>query len=639
VTTRATSRPNESRHPSVGIVGAGIAGLTAALRLAERGFRVTVYERNVYAGGLLSAHTHGDGVYHEHCYHMFLNWYHNFWNLVDDIGLSRERDFEPRQIIRYMRPGGSDSFALSNPGAPEHLIDNVFSGVAPPADVFLSAYSLIDLLTQQFRPGRLLDQYSVNSFMQSRPYASEQSALLHQYLLAKAFAVPSYLTSAASYKQFVKYSFRLPDPLLWVLRADAEQGFMRPLIDRLTNLGCQIRLGCDVTEVNAHLRNDPDGDHTEYVALTFKVVEPPRECYVGAEAPMEKGRAVPSELNNNSRLVPAPWAPPLELTGGRQRHDYVILAVPPAALQRLIAPKSLGVLDVPPESFAPSLGAAARRRIKAPAKARAALRLPRVAKLKSEPMAALDLYFTRRLTEVPREHVVLLGSDYGLTFIDTSQVWPSEKNEGTVLNVIASDYKALANLEPLDAVYAILEELNHCIPFDETDIDWSKLHLQTNVGDKLFINEVGSESYRPGPTTDTPNLFLAGDYCKTPIDVVTVEAAVVSGLQASRALQVQAVLDGCCALGDQRARPIEIVEPQSYPDAQLMMLKLILFPYACAAKGWSWLNEQISTPGTMAPDSAAWSRLLSAAPGAAAAWWRTAWDLWVDAAGVFYDDR
>ena len=67
--------------PQVTIIGAGIAGLAAALRLVERGFDVTLLEQDDFLGGKLGAHTH-EGRYsadfHEHSYHMYLNWYRNF---------------------------------------------------------------------------------------------------------------------------------------------------------------------------------------------------------------------------------------------------------------------------------------------------------------------------------------------------------------------------------------------------------------------------------------------------------------------------------------------------------------------------------------------------------------------------------
>jgi zeta-carotene desaturase len=77
--------------PQVTVIGAGIAGLAAALRLVERGFDVTLFEQDDFLGGKLGAHNHGrhNTDYHEHAFHMYLNWYHNFWQIVDELGISR----------------------------------------------------------------------------------------------------------------------------------------------------------------------------------------------------------------------------------------------------------------------------------------------------------------------------------------------------------------------------------------------------------------------------------------------------------------------------------------------------------------------------------------------------------------------
>jgi hypothetical protein len=100
-----------------------------------------------------------------------------------------------------------------------------------------------------------------------------------------------------------------------------------------------------------------------------------------------------------------------------------------------------------------------------------------------------------------------------------------------------------------------------------------------------------------------------------------------------RALQRQAALDGWFDAQDPAVRPVALVEPDSYPDAQLVGLKFLLAPQAYAAKTWSWLNEQVqqtaADPGAFdGPD--AWSQTPFAPYAAAATWWRSGWDLWME---------
>ena len=73
--------------PEVIIVGSGLAGMSAATRLMEQGFDITLYEQNNFLGGKLGAYrVGGKSDPHEHCYHMYLNWYNNFWQLMKEIG-------------------------------------------------------------------------------------------------------------------------------------------------------------------------------------------------------------------------------------------------------------------------------------------------------------------------------------------------------------------------------------------------------------------------------------------------------------------------------------------------------------------------------------------------------------------------
>jgi len=86
---------NSNSNLNATIIGGGIAGLTAALRLAERGFSVTIFEKGSLMGGNLSA-VQRNGVYYDVYPHMFAEWYHNFWNLAKDVSLYREQNFDMR---------------------------------------------------------------------------------------------------------------------------------------------------------------------------------------------------------------------------------------------------------------------------------------------------------------------------------------------------------------------------------------------------------------------------------------------------------------------------------------------------------------------------------------------------------------
>lgn len=115
-----------------------------------------------------------------------------------------------------------------------------------------------------------------------------------------------------------------------------------------------------------------------------------------------------------------------------------------------------------------------------------------------------------------------------------------------------------AELEPSkidhqdNAPARIIEVLRKYVNFDPTkDIDWKRSYFRNQKDTPLFVNSVGSWEYRPetrlsrddrkGRTFERmpsaiPNLYLAGDYCRSRIDVVSVEAALVTGINAARAI-------------------------------------------------------------------------------------------------------
>ena len=103
------------------IIGAGMAGLSAALRLLERGFEVTLYEQDDFVGGMM--HSYKDpisGEWREHSYHMMSNWYHNFWKITEELGV--RDNFEARDLFKYLYEGQYPEMTeLVNAGAPQDI--------------------------------------------------------------------------------------------------------------------------------------------------------------------------------------------------------------------------------------------------------------------------------------------------------------------------------------------------------------------------------------------------------------------------------------------------------------------------------------------------------------------------------------
>ena len=165
------SRRRPSAAPHVYVVGAGISGLTSALRLAQRGYNVTVFEETEEIGGNLAG-LESDGTHYDVYPHMYGVWYDNFWSLAEgDLGLARGEGgaFEPRYTFKVLDRGKFPEYRdLLTVASSDPALKNLFSGVASPAEMFLWAYSYIDGLTYSAVDDGVLDRISVEGFLRTR---------------------------------------------------------------------------------------------------------------------------------------------------------------------------------------------------------------------------------------------------------------------------------------------------------------------------------------------------------------------------------------------------------------------------------------------------------------------------------------
>jgi len=524
-------------RPKVTVAGGGLAGMTAALRLAERGYDVKLYEQKSMLGGNLASRKSEDGVELDVYPHMFLSWYHNFWKLLEDAQVDRDKSFASLSGVKQLNRNEYPKFSgLTNGYSPRHAVQNLFSGVGPPADMFVFWYSTIDLLAERFNPTMLLDDVSVTGFLQARPYMTERAAKACDNFITMVWAIPAYLAAAEDYRSYLAYSVSNYKPPFLLAKGPAGQQVIAPLVAAMRAHHVEIHTETEITSVAC-----ADDRVTE---IGLRRTEFNRESYEW-EARSEE------------------WV---------EEVDELVIAVPPLALSGLVRKGGSGrpVVELVP-------------------------RLAELARLRSQRIPIVHVFFKHKLIDIPPDPVGLYDSRLALAFTDISETWSGvpEVADRTVLSVSTSDPFALPGTGDDDDAFAILCGLREYLPFElgsgwgnSPDIDWTRTRYESNADSQLFINETGIDIWRPDAAcTDLSNLYFAGNFCANRIGMMTIESAVASGLEAAQELVNRRG----------HGAPVEIIEPAASFDALCVWLRYVYAPSAFAAKAWSsggdWLRR------------------------------------------------
>ena len=471
----------------VAVLGGGVAGLTAAHELAERGFEVAVYEsRELLGGKARSLPVPGSGVAGrrdlpaEHGFRFFPGFYKHVPDTMRRIGveghlvgaeriLLARADGKNELITAAHLPESLEDFAL----VARFLLEAATGLGVPPQDTAWFLDRLLTLLTSCDE--RRLGQWELQSWWRFVD-ADSRSPAFRKFL---AEGLTRTLVAARARE----------------MSARTGGSILLQLIFDLTRAGGRADRVLDGPTSDVWI--DPWAAQLEGLGVTFH-----------REAPVEG----------------------IQLAGGR------------------VASVTAGGQAITADQYVAAVPVEIMRLLAGPELRAAEPRLKRLDKLVTRWMNGAMFYLDEDVPLV-HGHAIYIDSEWALTSISQRQFWRgfdwAQTGDGRVegvLSVDVSDWSTPSRRlgkvamqcthdEVLDEVWAqladhveTLDKANVLRAFLDPAIEFPNPTGAANL-EPLLVNTAGSWADRPDAVTRVPNLFLASDYVRTYTDLATMEGA------------------------------------------------------------------------------------------------------------------
>ena len=240
-----------SEKKSVLILGGGLAGLTAAKRLTDRGFQVKLLEKRDIYGGKVSAWRDEEGDWIESGTHCFFGAYAVLYDLLKEIGSDQAVVFKEHQLTYTLAGGERFTFNTWDLPSPLHLLPAIIkNGYFTFREMAAFAKSLIPLALKKEKYAPTQDHLTFTEWAEQKKFGSRLlDKMFRPMALALKFIPPEEI-SARIILDVIETFYRIPDAsCMGFLKGSPQEYLHQPLIDYSVSRGAIFRNNTAVDEL------------------------------------------------------------------------------------------------------------------------------------------------------------------------------------------------------------------------------------------------------------------------------------------------------------------------------------------------------------------------------------------------------
>ncbi|ANT64761.1 MULTISPECIES: FAD-dependent oxidoreductase [Prosthecochloris] len=200
----------ESR--TVLVLGGGLAGLTAAKRLVDRGFKVKLIEKRPFYGGKVSSWKDDEGDWIESGTHCFFGAYDVLYDLMREINAYQNVLWKDHRLTYTLAGGNSFTFNTWNLPSPLHLVPAIVkNGYFTFGEMLAFAKSLVPLALKKDKYPPTQDHLTFTDWAKQHKFGDRLLQKMFRPMALALKFIPPEEISARIILDVTEVFYRIPD--------------------------------------------------------------------------------------------------------------------------------------------------------------------------------------------------------------------------------------------------------------------------------------------------------------------------------------------------------------------------------------------------------------------------------------------